>query len=534
MPKIPVFSIYLEDDVECEVVWVPLQGALNFSSDELTMLTTFTMNVFRDAFHKRYEHQPEMMSYWLAPTAPQHSTGLSRLAPRDIIDWTLLRTIQEGPEDIQWAPGSPHSLIENKFIYDPWDGRYRYFTSTVEPGLKPSDPVQPDAPKRRNMDSILSYSLNLFKKSRKAFMDNADWEQPVVKARLLGLRRNLLDKATEQEKAKHKELDLFICTQPLRISAIPIPLATTIFAFPAIIYRLEAYLIAQEACQHYGLDDIPLELALEAVTKDSDNTEEHRAEQVHFQRGMGKNYERLEFLGDCFLKMATSISLFALHPDNDEFDYHVDRMLMLCNANMFNHAVQSKLYEYVRSQSFSRRNWYPDGLNLLQGKTKADNEESRHPLADKTIADICEALIGASVLTGGRNHRFDLAVKAVTAFVKHENHDVPDWAGYEQMYKLPQYQITPPNAVERDLAEKVEALTGYKFKYPRLLRSAFRHPSFPTKWATVPTYQRLEFLGDSLFDMVCVEWLYEQYPDKDPQWLTEHKVCFSLPELGCQ
>ena len=39
------------------------------------------------------------------------------------------------------------------------------------------------------------------------------------------------------------------------------------------------------------------EFALEAFTKDSDNTEEHHAEQIQVQRGMGKNYERLEFIG---------------------------------------------------------------------------------------------------------------------------------------------------------------------------------------------------------------------------------------------
>ena len=95
-------------------------------------------------------------------------------------------------------------------------------------------------------------------------------------------------------------------------------------------------------------------LALEAFTKDSDNTDEHRAEQVHFQRGMGKNYERLEFIGDCFLKMATSISIFAQHPDNDEFEYHVKRMLLICNKNLFSNAVKNGLHEYIRSQGFSR------------------------------------------------------------------------------------------------------------------------------------------------------------------------------------
>ena len=123
--------------------------------------------------------------------------------------------------------------------------------------------------------------------------------------------------------------------------------------FPAIIFRLESYLIALEACQTLHLDVKP-DLALEALTKDSDNTEEHRNEQIHFQRGMGKNYERLEFMGDCFLQMATSIALFTQNPDNDEFEYHVKRMLLICNKNLFNTAIKLKLYEYIRSQSFSR------------------------------------------------------------------------------------------------------------------------------------------------------------------------------------
>ena len=96
------------------------------------------------------------------------------------------------------------------------------------------------------------------------------------------------------------------------------------------------------------------QLALEAFTKDSDNMEEHRSEQIHFQRGMGKNYERLEFIGDCFLKMATSISLYAQNAIDDEFESHVKRMLMICNKNLFGAATKIKLYEYIRSQSFSR------------------------------------------------------------------------------------------------------------------------------------------------------------------------------------
>jgi endoribonuclease Dicer len=122
---------------------------------------------------------------------------------------------------------------------------------------------------------------------------------------------------------------------------------------PAIIHRFESHLIALEACELLDIAVRPA-LALEAVTKDSDNSEEHDAAPINFRRGMGNNYERLEFIGDCFLKMATSLSIYVHSPHNDEFHSHVDRMLLLCNKNLFETAKKLKLYEYIRSAAFSR------------------------------------------------------------------------------------------------------------------------------------------------------------------------------------
>lgn len=117
-----------------------------------------------------------------------------------------------------------------------------------------------------------------------------------------------------------------------------------------------------------------------------------------------------------------------------------------------------------------------------------------------------------------------MATKAVTTFVDSENHNVSNWNEYIHLYSKPSYQTQEADGFELDLAQQVKAKLGYRFNYPRLLRSAFTHPSVPSAWAKVPCYQRLEFLGDSLLDMTCVEDLFSRFPDRDPQWLTEHKV----------
>ena len=294
-------------------------------------------------------------------------------------------------------------------------------------------------------------------------------------------------------------------------------------------------MIVMEGCKSLNLD-LKTDLALESFTNDSDNTKEHPATHIQVQRGMGKNYERLEFLGDCFLKLGTTISLFAQKPDDDEYDYHVHRMCLICNKNLFNTAIKLRIHEYIRSRGFSRHGWYPPGLTFLHGRNyvRPIESESSHNLNEKTIADVCEALIAASLLTGGKDHRFDLAVQAITLFVDSENHTATRWADYLTSYTKPAYQVQASDAAERDLAKKVFQKLGYSFKFPRLLRSAFTHPSFPLFYAKLPCYQRLEFLGDALLDMVCIEFLYHRFPDKDPQWLTEHKVSRCIFSYVCQ
>lgn len=152
----------------------------------------------------------------------------------------------------------------------------------------------------------------------------------------------------------------------------------------------------------------------------------------------------------------------------------------------------------------------------------------KHHLGDKTIADVCEALIGAALLSSENTGDMDMAVKAVTALVSNEDHNVTKWADYYPLYTKPKYQLAQATASQLDLAMQIEKVHDYHFKYPRLLRSAFIHPSYTFAAEKIPCYQRLEFLGDALLDMTSISFLFHRHPDKDPQWLTEHKVRFKV------
>ncbi|KAF2873406.1 dicer-like protein-like protein 1 [Massariosphaeria phaeospora] len=532
-PQMPSFPIYLKDGQASNVISTGLLKPLTTTEEYLDSFTKFTLQIYDDIFNKGYEYDVSKMWFWLVPIRTDSIMSPST-NPEHLIDMEQVKYVCENGE-YRWTRETSHDALADRYIVDRGDGGRRFYSVKVVPDLKVDDPIPGFAPKYKSYnDSILDYSCSLWKSARTHRMPMYDRSQPVFEAEKIPFRRNLLAAVENDEDEAKVNWKAYLCPEPFKISALSTRFVAICYVFPAIIHRFESCLIAMDACALLGLDIGP-RLALEALTKDSENSDEHGEEQVNFKSGMGPNYERLEFMGDCFLKMATSISTFVQQPDENEFEFHVRRMLMLCNQNLKDAAIDYKLYEYVRTMAFSRRTWYPDGLVQTKGKgmKKTGPQVIKHSLGDKTIADVCEAFIGAAFmqhnkLGAGENtwnpETWDVAVKAVTLLVKKEDHLVEKFSDYYAAYVKPRYQMAVATASQLDMARQIEAIHPYHFKYPRLLRSAFIHPCQGFMWEEIPDYQRLEFLGDSLLDQVFVMDMFYRFPEKDPQWLTEHKM----------
>ncbi|KAK4155792.1 dicer-like protein 1 [Chaetomidium leptoderma] len=535
--QVASFPLYFGKNRSSAINCIPVPERVELDDSSIQGLTTFTLAIFKDVFSKEYEATAAQLPYFLAPTQMEHVSDFTSVTnPSHVIDWATVMFVHEN-ERIVYTFDEPDAFFQDKYVADPYDGSRKFFIRGRRHDMKPTDPVPEGivAPRHRSWKvnckthDILNYSLSAWSKSR-AFL-NFKEDQPVVEAELMPIRRNLLDDNVGDDEMEPKPC--FLVLEPLRISPLPVNVVAMAYNFPAIMHRIDSNLVALEACRKIGLNVRP-DLALEAFTKDSDNTDEHDDEHVNFQSGMGNNYERLEFLGDCFLKMATTISIFTLIPDKAEFEYHVKRMLLICNRNLFNNALEVKLEEYIRSMAFDRRSWYPEGLTLTKGKHK--DLTRKHILADKTIADVCEALIGAAYLTAQEQNppSFDLAIQAVTIMVRDPNHAMTSYPDYYAAYVKPTWQTAPCNSTQLDMAARFQSRMGYAFNHPRLLRSAFQHPTYPSVYEKLPSYQRLEFLGDALLDMASVEFLFHRFPGADPQWLTEHKMAMvSNQFLGC-
>ncbi len=63
---------------------------------------------------------------------------------------------------------------------------------------------------------------------------------------------------------------------------------------------------------------------------------------------------------------------------------------------------------------------------------------------------------------------------------------------------------------------RFEQLIGYTFRDKELLIQAFTHSSFVNeqKINKHPDYERLEFLGDAVLEMISSAFLFRKFPDK--------------------
>src|SRR5947209_5753094 len=115
------------------------------------------------------------------------------------------------------------------------------------------------------------------------------------------------------------------------------------------------------------------------------------------------------------------------YPHSHKFGFHTRRIMMLCNSNPFNVATDASLElpQCVRCRAVNRRTWYPEGMVLVAGKGAGPEPVShgvgKHALGKKTIADVSEAIIGASLLaTKDEKNKFDLGIRAISKIVNSE------------------------------------------------------------------------------------------------------------------
>ncbi|KAI3744431.1 hypothetical protein L1987_57511 [Smallanthus sonchifolius] len=347
--------------------------------------------------------------------------------------------------------------------------------------------------------------------------------QPLLKAKQLFRLNNLLRKrgsGEPREKEEHfVELPPEICV--LKVIGFSKDIGSTLSLLPSIIHRLENFLVAielrQRLCASFSQgSEVSADRILEALTTERCNER--------------FSLERLEVLGDAFLKFAVGRHLFLVNQSLDEGILTRKRSNMVNNSHLLKLALSNNLHVYIRDQPFEPSHFYPFGRrcsvictdstqdqihsshdsNLKTGAcTEVRCNKGHHWLQKKTVADIVEALVGAFLVDSG--------FKAAIAFLK--------WIGIPVDFKHSHVaDICASSRIFTNLSglidiSALENLLGYRFHHKGLLLQALLHPSYRNNYGGC--YQRLEFLGDAVLDYLITSYLFSVYPKLKPGHLTD-------------
>lgn len=81
-----------------------------------------------------------------------------------------------------------------------------------------------------------------------------------------------------------------------------------------------------------------------------------------------------------------------------------------------------------------------------------------------------------------------------------------------------------PHCAESERIRHVESISGHKFANRELVLAAITHPSAAEHLPVSASYERLEFLGDSILGAIVATDLFERYGEMDEGELTRLKI----------
>ncbi|XP_029313938.1 ribonuclease 3 isoform X2 [Cottoperca gobio] len=210
--------------------------------------------------------------------------------------------------------------------------------------------------------------------------------------------------------------------------------------------------------------------------------------------------ERLEFLGDAVVEFLTSVHLYYLFPSLEEGGLATYRTAIVQNQHL---AMLAKKLELDRFML------YAHGPDLCR------ESDLRH-----AMANCFEALIGAVYLEGGLEESRQLFGRLL--FKTEGLQEV--WLNYPPHPLQVQEPQTDRQLIETSpVLQKLtsfEDCIGILFTHVRLLARAFTLRTVGFNHLTLGHNQRMEFLGDSIMQLVATEYLFIHFPDHHEGHLT--------------
>ncbi|KAF8165429.1 hypothetical protein B0H34DRAFT_689150 [Crassisporium funariophilum] len=568
----------------------------------------YTLRICRATMNKPLFCSLEDMLYFFLPLPskwrPPVDVGLE--GPPVIlgsIPWDLV-SLAAGQWAVPIKSGSPQELeddLNGAIIQDRWiEFTRRYSVVKVRKDLTPlSKP--PDSQREAHYENLFEFC----KSKRKGLDSLTNYKQPVIEVAKVPAILNHLNPTFKLPSDALKYPAKYLIPELCAKFTLPASIYRTAMLLPSIMRRIDDFLIVKELDAKLFDNVVREDLLHVAICTPS--------------AGLEYDYERLELLGDAFLKYLSSIYLFVTNPSLNEGSLHVARQKIISNKSLLQHSTRVGLPAYIQSKEFGYKSWQPPnfhvyfppkppkdpesramqvsrdeemvgdaessmdsqngtgldaglmmdassipdeknvpldsqstaalepgelaevssgeillpGVDVVTGpptptagspnvlapkkkqkgkrKKASSDKDGVQWLADKAIADVAEAIIGAAYISGGREAALQVT-KALTIPVS----NIDRWSDFGRKVLTPLPNITAK--LRQGSIAAIEKIIGHKFNIPHLLGQAMTHSSTPGYEST--SYERLEFIGDAILDFMVIRHIYDRDQQLSPGALT--------------
>ncbi|KIY44501.1 P-loop containing nucleoside triphosphate hydrolase protein [Fistulina hepatica ATCC 64428] len=230
------------------------------------------------------------------------------------------------------------------------------------------------------------------------------------------------------------------------------------------------------------------------------------------------NYQRLETLGDTVLKYTAGLQLLADYPLWHEGYLSRKKDHAVSNVRLAKENIARGVYRFIIRDRLVGKKWKPSHASEIRPVASPETSErveediqhdrpkqKKQQLSTKVLADVIESTIGAAYLHGG----LSLSLECLKLFgmgLKWDSIPTRIETILSRTVELDEYP---------SILEDIERMLGYIFHRKSLLLEALTHASYQEE-SPISSYERLEFLGDSVLDMVVTDILYRSEKNYSP------------------
>ncbi|XP_071529845.1 LOW QUALITY PROTEIN: endoribonuclease Dicer [Panulirus ornatus] len=590
------FPLYFSKWGELEVSIKCINELIDPTPEQICKIQHFHRLVFENLLSinsSLFEFSPGDSGVYIVPIGKTgnaqtiHEDILNQIAPLKSLRCSVENRL---PNDKAYQFNRP--AFEDAIVYPLYDSQSdaMYYISEI------LDNVNPRAEFPDLKDEFSSYEEYFF---RKYGMRISNREQPLVVVKHLPKDLKYLKKiecSGQKTKKKRKHLAMFI-PELCGIMPLKASLWWQIMCVPSILCRLNGLNLAMQLntdleitkCSSEDSENLAVSNTwTEEITKRM--LESHKKnlsvllvkkkkEYIHpfmllnalTLRGANDcvDLERLEVLGDSFLKYITAERLFLKDSRKHEGQLSSCRSKLVSNRTLYSLAKKRKIPEKIQSINLCpQTNGFLPGfiikhqvdlklrnLNLphhlwplLPDFGHLDNLEKEvemiwnknttagagskkggtcynpwmeHELSDKSIADSVEALIGAYLLVCGSETAINFLSELGVCFFRDESLR-------KSLFEIPSPQLNNEewaktellNLYYRACLDRLEEKIHYEFRDKGYIVQAVTHTSFCQNKVT-DCYQRLEFLGDAVLDFLVTGHVFFHHATYTPGQISD-------------